>query len=112
MSINHSLVSAVVDDGVSGEISPIDWNDGHKGTITDFYVVNETPSGTIDGANATFTLAGTPVSGTLQLYRNGMLQQEGVGNDFTISGLTITMLTGSIPNTGNWLMASYLATVT
>lgn len=53
-------------------------------------VVRETPSGTIDGANTTFTLANTPTTGTEEFYVNGILQVEGAGNDYTISGATIT----------------------
>lgn len=53
-------------------------------------VNNETPSGTFDGINATFTLAHTPLSGTLQLFLNGAFQHPGVSADYTLSGSTIT----------------------
>jgi hypothetical protein len=69
-------------------------------------VTRETPSGTINGSNVTFTLAATPVSGTEQLFLNGILQEPGAGNDYTISGATITYLTA--PATGDRLRANYL----
>jgi hypothetical protein len=74
------------------------------------YQANETPSGTINGSNTTFTLANTPANaatgGTaLQLYLNGILQEPGAGNDFTISTNTITMLTA--PVSGDKLRAFY-----
>lgn len=69
-------------------------------------VTRETPSGTINGSNATFTLANTPVAGTESLYLNGILQDSGAGNDYTISGVTITML--NVPVSGDKLRASYL----
>ena len=59
-------------------------------------VTRETPSGTLNGSNVTFTLANTPISGTEQVYVNGILQDAGAGNDYTISGTTITLLTAPI----------------
>lgn len=70
------------------------------------YIVRETPTGTINGSNTSFTLANTPVSGTEQIYLNGILQDAGAGNDYTISGATITML--SAPLTGDKLRVTYL----
>jgi hypothetical protein len=69
-------------------------------------VIRETPSGTINSSNVTFTLAATPVAGTEQVFLNGLLMEPGAGNDYTISGATITML--SAPDTGARLKANYL----
>jgi hypothetical protein len=69
-------------------------------------VIRESPAGTINGANVTFTLAATPVAGTEQVFLNGLLMEPGAGNDYTISGATITML--SAPDTGARLKANYL----
>lgn len=69
------------------------------------FVDKETPSGTINGSNATFTLANTPVAGSEHVYLNGILQDSGAGNDYTITGATITMLTA--PTTGEKLKVSY-----
>jgi len=55
-------------------------------------VKRETPSGVVDGANTSFTLANTPKAGTEDVYVNGILQESGAGNDYTISGAAITML--------------------
>jgi len=61
-------------------------------------VYAEVPSGTKDGVNATFTLAHIPSpANTLQLYFNGMKLKLGTG--YTLSGLTITALTGFLPDT-------------
>lgn len=51
------------------------------------FVDNETPSGTINGTNAAFTLANPPAS-TLHLYRNGLRQNPAI--DYSVSGSTIT----------------------
>lgn len=69
------------------------------------WVDRETPSGTVDDANVTFTLANTPVSGSEHVFLNGILQDVGSGNDYTISGATITM--EAAPQTGSKLRVSY-----
>ena len=75
-------------------------------------VVEETPAGTISGTdgtdgNTTFTLAQTPTSGTLRLYRSGQRLRAGAGKDYTLSGLTITFNSGAVPVVGDWLTADY-----
>jgi len=55
-------------------------------------VNRETPAGAMDGVNDTFTLAAVPRAGTECVYVNGLLQDPGAGNDYTIAGDTITML--------------------
>lgn len=72
------------------------------------YVVRESPTGTINGVNATFNLAATPIAGTEEIYVNGILQNSGAGNDYTISGATITFLSGAIPQTGDIVRVTYL----
>lgn len=69
-------------------------------------VAEEAPSGTINGANTAFTLANTPIAGTVILYLNGIRLRSGAGNDFTIAGTAITMLYA--PQTGDVLLATYL----
>lgn len=67
---------------------------------------SETPSGTINGTNPTFTLSWNPNPTTsLLILRNGILQIQGV--NFTLSGNTITFLGGFIPQSGDWLRAWY-----
>lgn len=69
------------------------------------FVDKEIPSGSINGSNTSFSMANTPVSGSEHLYLNGILQESGAGNDYTISGATITMLTA--PLSGEKLRVSY-----
>lgn len=57
------------------------------------------PSGSINGSNTTFTLSPTPAaSSNVNCFLNGVQQQQGAGDDYTISGATITYLTA--PPTG------------
>jgi hypothetical protein len=68
-------------------------------------IFNEVPSGSINDVNVMFTLAHTPVAGTLALYLNGSRLQSGSGNDYTLSGVTITL--ASAPLTGSNILADY-----
>jgi len=72
---------------------------------TSNFVTRETPTGAINGVNATFTLANTPTAGTEQVFLNGLLLEPGAGNDYTIASATITMLV--IPATGDRLKVNY-----
>jgi hypothetical protein len=69
------------------------------------FVDDEVPSGSINGSNTAFSLASTPASGSLKLYLNGLRLKVGSGNDFTLSGSTITMTTA--PLTGERITADY-----
>ena len=59
-------------------------------------IYRATPTGTVNGSNTAFTIPALIVSGTESVYKNGILQQAGAGNDYTIaysSTSTITFLT-------------------
>jgi hypothetical protein len=73
-------------------------------------VINqEVLTGTLDGTNATFTVAHTPVPAAgLKVQRNGLDQFQGSGGDYTVSGNTVTFTTASIPQPGDVLTAHYL----
>lgn len=74
---------------------------GGGGTYSDA----EVPTGTIDSANAVFTLAHTPSpAASLQLFRNGVLQRAG-GVDYTLVTATITYV--AAPTTGDTHVCSY-----
>jgi hypothetical protein len=70
------------------------------------FVTRETPTGSINGTNTSFVLANTPVVGSEEVYLNGILQEPGAGNDYTISGSAITYLTA--PVTGDKVRVSYV----
>lgn len=66
----------------------------------------EAPSGAVNGVNVTYTLSGTPLSAAgVVLWLDGIVQYQGGGLDYTISGGTITMATA--PSTGQTLWATY-----
>lgn len=77
-----------------------------SGSSEAVFVDAETPSGTVNGTNTAFNLANTPSpAASLEIYRNGLVQTNGV--DYTLSGMTITFQSGSIPLTGDLLQAYY-----
>jgi hypothetical protein len=63
------------------------------------YPEEETPAGTINGVNNTFTLSKTPNFVMVKL--NGVVLTQGIG--YTLSGATLTMLPGYIPQPGDSL---------
>lgn len=68
--------------------------------------IQEIPSGTVNGSNVTFTLGFTPANGAaVQLFVDGLLQLQGAGLDYTISGSTITFV--AAPATGQTIRAVY-----
>lgn len=110
---------AITDSAASNALQKITWANFKLGikTYTDTlylpvalgtnFVVREAVSGVKNGVNTTFTLAHAPVAGSEELYLNGILLNVGAGNDYTISSLTITMLTGVIPVSTDVLLGSY-----
>jgi len=104
MPIYHNFVSSKVDSGDSSKIQPSHWNADHD--VSDFFVDDETVTGTIDGENGTFTLSSTPnPASSLHLYRNGLLLKQGIG--YTISGNIITFNFNFLPQTGDIVWAEY-----
>jgi len=72
--------------------------------VTEFFA--ETPTGAINGSNAVFVLVNAPnPPESLIMVKNGIDQREGVGDDYTISGNTITFEAGNVPQTGDSLVA-------
>jgi lysophospholipase L1-like esterase len=98
-------------DAVTGNAGDCVHVDGSTGacfdsTLLATFVDAETPSGTINGSNGTFTLVNAPMPvASLALYRNGVLQA--LGTDFTLTSNTIQFATASTPQTGDTLTASY-----
>lgn len=77
---------------------------GGGSTLTFF---QEAPTGTVDGANVTFTLPHTPTANAnVILFLDGGAQYQGGGLDYTLSGTTITMATAPVTNQTLWAFYS------
>lgn len=95
---------------VDGSAAPCGTGGGSgSGGAAATFIDHETPSGLVNGANATFTLAQTPPpASSLSLVRNGVLLKATV--DFSLSGNTITFFVASVPQAGDILEANYRVT--
>lgn len=79
------------------------------GLLTEL-VLNETPTGLIDGVNTLFVLNNTPTApGTVMLWLNGQLMTP--TSDFAVSGKNITFLCAP-PTADDVLIAMYTKVVT
>ena len=78
-------------------------------TTVNTHIYAETPSGSLNGTNTSFTLAQTPTSGSLQLFYFAGGSGAGVlwlsGTNYTLSGTTITATVA--PMDGDALRAYY-----
>ena len=98
------LLGAVVGD--PGECVRVDGTSGPCGSMGPGFVDGETPAGLISGSNAVFTLADSPTpAASLAVYRNGLLQRP--DTDYSVSENVITFVSGSLPQPGDSLTASY-----
>lgn len=104
MAANSTMTVTVISNSTAAGT----WDAAYSGAgslAASNFVDRETPAGSVNGANTTFTLTNTPVSGSESVYLNGLLQEPGAGNDYTISGATITYLTA--PVSGDKIRVSY-----
>jgi hypothetical protein len=69
-------------------------------------VVRETPTGNVDGSNKDFELANNVVQYSESVYLNGLLQDVGGANDYTISGKIISFVDS--PLVGDKIRVTYL----
>lgn len=102
-SSSHNWVSYIDTSGVPHQSQPA-YSD-ISGTPPGTTINQAVPTGTINGSNTSFTLGFTPnASSNVVCYLNGLMQQQGSGNDYTISGTAITYLTA--PPTGSKLLCT------
>lgn len=74
---------------------------------TSKFIKRETPTGSVNSVNAVFTTANAIVSGSEEVFLNGLLQDD-AGNDYTFSaGNTITFV--SAPLTGDKVKVNYIS---
>ncbi|KKL28475.1 hypothetical protein LCGC14_2374740, partial [marine sediment metagenome] len=84
--------------GVTDKRAWLDVEVATAGALTEGdFVDNEVPSGNLDGADTTYTLANAPSpAASLKVYLNGIRQDEGASDDYTLTSLTITFAAAPI----------------
>jgi hypothetical protein len=111
--------SAVIDatgaiDAAMGNLTDclhVDGTSGPCASVSTTFIDGEVPQGTVNGSNASFTLANVPNPYTsLSLFRNGLLLDAGI--DYTLASNAITFQSNTLPQTGDTLLASYRLSVT
>ncbi len=75
-----------------------------NGVVATSGIFNEIPSGSINGINATFTLAFSPLFNSQRVFRAG-LRMTPDGVDYLMTGTTITFLTP--PSSGDNIVVDY-----
>ena len=76
--------------------------------VADSDVKVENESANCNGVTTDFTLDSSPIVNSVQVYLNGLLQEEGSGKDYTLSGTTVSFATA--PESGDILILHYIAT--
>ncbi len=101
---NTGLLEAV--SGGATDCVRVDGSSGPCGGAAPAFVDGDIPTGVVDGANTSFTVAAAPNPlASLAIYRNGLLQK--LGSDYTFSGRTAQFVAAAAPQPGDTLLASY-----
>jgi hypothetical protein len=72
----------------------------------DEVITREIPTGLVNSLNTVFTLAFTPELGTENVFLNGLLQDLGGSEDYTIAGAVITF--NQAPHTVSKIRVNYI----
>ena len=100
------LVTAIAGSGLTATNGVLS-ADAITDNIVETDILFENESSNCDGNETAFTLGSSPIANSVQVFLNGLLQEEGSGKDYTISGTTITFATA--PVTNDILLIHYIA---
>ena len=99
------LATAMAGTGISA-VNGVLNADAVSDNIVEADIKLEDESANCDDVEVAFTLASTPVTNSVQVFLRGLLQQEGSGKDYVLSGTTVTFATA--PKTGDILLIHYI----
>jgi len=84
----------------------VDGSTGPCGDPAPNFVDAQSLTGIVDGSNTSFGLPAVPnPTGSLAVYRNGMLQMS--GQDYNLAGSTVQFVAAAAPQPGDTLLASF-----
>jgi len=76
----------------------LEWVSGTSGNVNESDIQVENESANCNGATTDFTLDNTPITNSVQVFLNGLLQEEGSGKDYTLSGTTVAFADAPLTN--------------
>jgi len=85
----------------------LDYKDVDTDFVSDDDIKVENESANCSGSETEFTLSSTPVANSVQVFLNGLMQEEGTGKDYILSGTTVTFATA--PEVDDILIIHYVA---
>lgn len=85
----------------------MEWADVDVSAVSDTDIKFEDETTNVNGSRTAFTISSTPVTNSVQVTLNGLLQQPGAGKDYELSGTTITFATA--PEVDDILLVHYIA---
>jgi hypothetical protein len=90
-------------------LGQMEWSAGVSPSgVTESDIAMDNFTGTPNGATTIFTLTSQPVANSVQVYLNGLYQEEGAGNDYVLNALAKTLTFTVAPLTGDLLIAHYI----
>jgi len=104
-SLITALITSIAGSGLTATNGVLS-ADAVSDNITESDFLYENESANANGSNVTFTLAETPVANSVQVFLNGMIQEEGSAKDYSISGTTITFAVA--PSSGDIILIHYV----
>ena len=85
----------------------LDYKDLNVEAVLDTDIKYENESSNCNGIETDFTLDSTPVENSVQVYLNGIIQEEGTGKDYSLTGTTVSF--SLAPESGDILLIHYIA---
>jgi len=80
--------------------------DAVSGNIVESDIQVENESANCDGVEVDFELSNTPLSASIQVFLNGLIQEDGSGKDYNVAGTTVTF--NVAPETNDILLVHYI----
>jgi hypothetical protein len=90
--LNDSVATKLAGEGLTATNGVLS-ADAVADNIVEGDIKLENQSANCDGTVVAFTLSNTPLASSLDVYLNGLRQEEGEGKDFTVSETTVTFAT-------------------
>ena len=81
-----------------------------EGYVEEAEISLEDESANCDGLTTVFNITSEPVVNSVQVFLNGLLQQEGSGKDYVLNAVAKTITFADAPETGDILLIHYINT--